>query len=56
MDQKEQLVSRTQTEQAEAPARGPVELDPSLFGFVSGGAVFTWGNSGTSQTQSSTAS
>lgn len=44
MDHKEQTVSQPKTEEMVPAAQGPVELDPSVFSFVSGGApLHTWG-------------
>ncbi len=55
MDQKEMTVSQPATQELSPVVRGPVELDPSLFGFVSGGLPNnTWGAASTSSNATTT--
>ena len=55
MDQKEMTVSQPATQELTPVVRGPVELDPSLFSFVSGGTPFaTWGAAPTTSKSSTT--
>ncbi len=57
MDLKEPTVSQPQTQEMVPAAQGPMELDPSLFAFVSGGAPFnTWGNGAQTTSNTSTTS